>query len=382
MQDLMEWFASLPKRPQMGHDIDLEKQISKRSEANMKQDNKKGDVKVLGIDLAKTSYQLHGEADSGQTVVNKKFNRKNLTAFVARLPPCIIGLEACGGAHYWARVFKAFGHEVKIMAPQFVKPFVKSNKNDAIDAQAICEAVQRPSMRFVPEKSVEQQDIQSLHRIRSQLISRRTAQSNQIRGLLLEYGIVIPKGISYVRKQIPWVLEDGESGLSSLFREALGELYQELVHLDQRVTTLEKKLQRISDQNEDCQRLLTIPGIGLLSATALVSAIGNINAFKSGRELAAWMGLVPRQHSTGGKPTLLGISKRGDTYLRTLLIHGGRSVVRFAHKYKDRRNQWVSRMEKRRGKNITAVAVANKNARVVWALLSQQTDYRLQAIDS
>lgn len=348
----------------------------------MKQDNKKGDVKVLGIDLAKTSYQLHGEADSGQTVVNKKFNRKNLTAFVARLPPCIIGLEACGGAHYWARVFKAFGHEVKIMAPQFVKPFVKSNKNDAIDAQAICEAVQRPSMRFVPEKSVEQQDIQSLHRIRSQLISRRTAQSNQIRGLLLEYGVVIPTGISYVRKQIPWILEDGENGLSSLFREALSELYQELVHLDKRVTTLEKKLQRISDQNEDCQRLLTIPGIGLLSATALVAAIGDIKAFKSGRELAAWMGLVPRQHSTGGKPTLLGISKRGDSYLRTLLIHGGRSVVRFAHKYQDRRNQWVSQMEKRRGKNIAAVAVANKNARVVWALLSQQTDYRAQAIGS
>lgn len=346
----------------------------------MKQDSVKGEIKVLGIDLAKRSFQLHGVDENGQTVVKKKLERKKLMAFVARLPPCIIGLEACGGAHYWARVFKQFGHELKIMAPQFVKPFVKSNKNDAVDAEAICEAVQRPNMRFVPEKNIEQQDMQSLHRIRSQLVARRTAQSNQIRGLLMEYGIIVPKGIGYVRKRIPWILEDGENGLSELFRELLRELYEELVHLDERVAVLETKLQRIIDQNADCQRLLTIPGNGLLSATALVAAIGDIKAFKNGRELAAWLGLVPKQHSTGGNATLLGISKRGDSYLRTLMIHGARTVVRVAHKYEDQRNQWVSAIDQRRGKNISAVAVANKNARIAWALLSKKTTYQCQEI--
>jgi len=342
----------------------------------MKKDSKKGEIKVLGIDLAKQSFQLHGVDESARSVLRKKLDRKKMSEFIAQLPPCVIGVEACGGAHHWARVFKQFGHEVKIMAPQFVKPYVKSNKNDAVDAEAICEAVQRPTMRFVPEKSIEQQDIQSVHRIRSQLVARRTAQSNQIRGLLMEYGIIIPQGIGYVRKQLPWILEDGENGLSDLFRELLNELYEELVHLDERVAVLERKLQRLSEQNEDCQRLLTIPGIGLLSATAMVAAIGDISAFKNGRELAAWLGLVPKQHSTGGKTTLLGISKRGDSYLRTLLIHGGRSVVRFAHKYQDYRNRWIHVIEQRRGKNISAVAVANKNARIVWALLTHKTTYR------
>jgi len=220
-----------------------------------------------------------------------------------------------------------------MITPQLVKPYVKSNKNDAVDAEAICEAVQRPSMRFVPEKSIEQQDTQSIHRIRSQLVARRTAQANQMRGLLLEYGIIIPKGINYVRKEIPLILEAANNGLSDLFRELLMALYEELVHLDARVDVLEQKLLLQSQQNEDCQRLLTIPGVGLLTATALVAAIGDVAAFKNGRELAAWLGLVPKQHSTGGKPTLMGISKRGDTYLRTLLIHGGRTVVRVAGKY-------------------------------------------------
>lgn len=220
-----------------------------------------------------------------------------------------------------------------MMAPQFVKPYVKSNKNDAVDAEAICEAVQRPSMRFVPAKNSEQQDIQSVHRVRSQVVARRSAQANQIRGLLLEYGIVIPKGIGVVRKAIPGILEDAENGLSSRLRELLSELYDEMVHLDERVSALEQKLGVICAQSKACQRLLTIPGVGLLTATALIAAIGDINVFKGGRELAAWLGLVPRQHSTGGKTTLMGISKRGDSYLRTLLIHGGRTVVRVAHKY-------------------------------------------------
>jgi len=341
----------------------------------MNNHNAKGIIKVLGIDLAKQSFQLHGVDKTGGTVLKKKLSRNKLTAFIANLPPCLIGLEACGGAHYWVRVFKSLGHSVRMIAPQFVKPYVKSNKNDAVDAEAICEAVQRPNMRFVPAKSVTQQDIQCLHRIRSQLVARRTAQANQIRGLLLEYGVIIPKGISYVRKEIPLILEDAENSLTSLFRELLSELYDEMVHLDERVNSLEGKLEIICRQNEDCQRLLSIPGVGLLSATALIAAIGDISVFKNGRELAAWLGLVPRQHSTGGKPTLMGISKRGDCYLRTLLIHGGRTVVRVAHLYTDKRNLWINELDQRRGKNISAVAVANKNARIAWALLSKKQSY-------
>ena len=345
----------------------------------MKHSNPKGELSVLGIDLAKQSFQLHGVDANGQTVLNKKLSRSKLCAFVAQLPACTIGLEACGGANHWLRTFEELGHTVHMMAPQFVKPYVKSNKSDAADAEAICEAVQRPSMRFVPAKSIEQQDLQSLHRIRSQAVARRTAQTNQIRGLLMEYGLVIPQGISYVRKTIPRLLEDASNELSHLFRELLQGLYEELVHLDERIAALEIKLEGLCKNSEDCQRLLTIPGVGLLSATAMVAAIGDISAFNNGRELAAWLGLVPRQHSTGGKPTLLGISKRGDTYLRSLLIHGGRSVVRVADKHNDKRNQWIQQLDKRRGKNISAVAVANKNARIAWALLTHNTTYQKKA---
>lgn len=345
----------------------------------MKQCNVKNEIKVLGIDLSKQSFQLHGVDTAGNTVLKKTLSRSKLHAFIAKLPICLIGIEACGGAHYWVRAFSAYGHTVKMMAPQFVKPYVKSNKNDAVDAEAICEAVVRPTMRFVPSKSIEQQDMQSLHRIRSQLVSRRTAQSNQIRGLLLEYGITIQQGIAHISKQLPVILEDAENGLSTLFRSLLNELYDEFKHLDERINNLQQRLTGLSQQNTDCQRLLTIPGIGLLTATALVAAIGDIGAFKSGRELAAWLGLVPKQHSTGGKPTLLGISKRGDSYLRTLLIHGGRSVVHNAHRHQDKRSRWVGDIKQRRGQNISAVAVANKNARVVWALLSRQTNYEAKA---
>jgi len=342
----------------------------------MKYNNSKKPVAVLGIDLAKQSFQLHGVDANGETALTKKIKRNKLHEFIAQLPACIIGIEACGGSNYWQRVFERRGHVVHMIAPQFVKPFVKSNKNDAADAEAICEAVQRPSMRFVPAKSVEQQDIQSLHRIRSQAVARRTAQANQIRGLLMEYGVIIPKGISYVRRETPCILEDATNELTIIFRELLSELYDEIVHLDKRIKMLENKLNIVCKENKNCQRLLTIPGVGLLSATAMVAAIGDINVFKNGRELAAWLGLVPRQHSTGGKPTLLGISKRGDTYLRTLLIHGGRTVVRVAEKYQDKRNTWIKQLDTRRGKNITAVAVANKNARIAWALLSKQTTFQ------
>jgi len=346
----------------------------------MTYNNPKGVVAVLGIDLAKKSFQLHGVDGHGKVVLMKKLRRNKLRAFVAQLPICLIGVEACGGANYWKRTFERYGHSVKMMAPQFVKPYVKSNKNDVIDAEAICEAVQRPSMRFVPSKSIAQQDIQSIHRIRSQVVARRTAQANQIRGLLMEYGIIIPKGIANVRKEIPGILEEADNELTMLFRTLLNDLYEEMVHLEERIEKLENELKTVCRENSHCQRLLTIPGIGLLSATALVAAIGDISVFKNGRELAAWLGLVPRQQSTGGKPTLLGISKRGDTYLRTLLIHGGRSIVRVAEKYQDKRNQWVGKLEKRRGNNIAAVAVANKNVRIAWVLMSKQTNFQVSMI--
>lgn len=345
----------------------------------MSNHSKKGQVCTLGIDLSKMSFQLHGVDSKGHAVIRKKLSRKKLLPYIANLTQCVIAIEACGGAHYWCRQLTALGHSVRIIAPQFVKPYVKSNKNDAADAEAICEAAQRPSMRFVPTKSVEQQDIQSIHRIRSQTVARRTAQANQIRGLLMEYGVIIPKGISYIQKNIPLILEDAENGLTVLFRELLSTLYDEMVHLDERIQMLELKLETIAVNNQDCQRLLTIPGIGVLTATALIAAIGDVSVFKNGRELAAWLGLVPRQHSTGGTPTLLGISKRGDTYLRTLLIHGGRTVVRVADKHDDRRSLWVSELDKRRGKNISAVAVANKNARIAWAVLSKKESYKAAA---
>ncbi len=341
----------------------------------MKKSTTKTPVKILGIDLAKQSFQLHGVDESGIAVLKKKMSRKQLITFIAKFPSCLTGIEACGGAHYWKRLMEKYGHQVKMMAPQFVKPYVKSNKSDALDAEAICEAVQGPNMRFVSGKSIEQQDLQSLHRIRSQLVTRRTAQSNQIRGLLLEYGITIRQGIHHVRKQIPLVLEDAENELSTLFRELLLELYQELIHLDEKIESLELKLNALAQQSDACQRLISIPGIGVISATALIAAIGDVSVFKNGRELAAWLGLVPRQHSTGGKTTLLGISKRGDSYTRTLLIHGGRSVVRTAGRHNDKRSRWISELVERRGKNRAAVAVANKNARTVWALLSHDTQY-------
>ena len=345
----------------------------------MKKHSVENQVAVLGIDLAKQSFQLHGVDQNDQPVLKKKLSRKALVQFIAQLPICTIGIEACSGANHWIRVFESFGHTVKAMAPQFVKPYVKSNKNDAADAEAICEAVQRPNMRFVPAKSVQQQDLQSLHRIRSQAVARRTAQANQIRGLLTEYGVILPKGISHIRKSIPSILEDAENKLTVIFRALLSELYDEMVHLDKRIKALETQLEALCAQSKDCQRLMSIPGVGLLSATALVAAIGDINVFKSGRELAAWIGLVPKQHSTGGKPTLMGISKRGDTYLRTLLIHGGRTVVRVADRREDRRSQWITKLDARRGKNIAAVAVANKNARLAWALLTSQSFYEVKA---
>lgn len=336
-------------------------------------------VTTVGIDLAKNIFHVHGVDERAKVVFRKRLSRRRLAEFMANLPACRVGIEACAGAHYWARVFGSYGHDVRMMSPQFVKPYVKSNKNDRNDAEGICEAVQRPNMRFVTPKSVEQQDIQALHRIRTRLVSQRTALANQVRGLLGEYGIILPQGIGHVRNRLPEVLEDAENALTILARELFHELDRELRCLDKRIAEFEHTIQRVFKQSELCQRIAAVEGIGPITATALVAAVGDAREFRNGREMAAWLGLVPRQVSTGGRARLLGISKRGDRYLRTLLIHGARSVVRLAERKSDARSTWVAQVKARRGKNIAAVALANKNARVIWALLARGEDYRRAA---
>jgi transposase len=286
-------------------------------------------------------------------------------------------MEACGGANYWARQAQSHGHEVRLIAPQFVKPFVKSNKTDAADAAAISEAAQRPDMRFVSVKTIEQQDLQSLHRMRSLAVQQRTAHVNQIRGLLLEYGIVIPQGRAHVRKYLPDLIGSANNGLTPVFRELLSIMYDELVNLDERIETFGKRIEQAARNDIRAQWLMSIPGVGPLVATALISAIGDVHHFRNGRELAAWIGLAPRQHSTGGKPRLLGISKRGNVYLRTLLIHGARSAQRWAARTPNPTNQWVLRLEYRRCKNIAAVALAHKIVRIAYALLNKHEFYQV-----
>jgi transposase len=332
-------------------------------------------ITTVGIDLAKNVFQVHGVDHRGKAVVRKRLRRNQVLAFFAQCSPCLIGMEACGGAHYWARKLRAQGHTVKLMAPQFVKPYVKANKTDAADAEAICEAVSRPTMRFVPTKNAEQQAILSVHRARQGFVRARTAQANQIRGLLTEYGITLPQGISHVAKRLPEIIEDAENELPGLFRGLLQRLVAHLRELNHQVQELEQQIEVWHRTNEASQKLAKIPGIGPLTASALTASIGDAKSFKNGRELAAWLGLVPRQHSSGGKPLLLGISKRGDAYLRTLLIHGARSAVRVAKRKSTPADRWSTDMLDRRHMNVAAVARANKNARIVWALLAHRRDY-------
>ena len=332
-------------------------------------------ITTVGVDLAKTVFQVHGVDEQGEPVIRKRLNRNKVLQFFARLEPCLVGMEACAGAHYWAREVMVHGHTVKLMAPQFVKPYVKANKTDAADAEAICEAVARPNMRFVPIKSTDQQAVLSLHRARAGFVKARTAQANQIRGLLGEYGIVLPQGISHVARCIPDIVEDGERELPEMFRQLLLRLRTYLLELDIQVEELETHINAWHQDNEDSRRLAEIPGIGALTASALVASIGDAKSFKNGRQLAAWLGLVPRQHSSGGKTLLLGISKRGDTYLRALMVHGARSAVRVAARKRSSTDKWTTEMGTRRHTNVVAVARANKNARVVWALLAHQRTY-------
>jgi transposase len=332
-------------------------------------------ITTIGIDLAKIVFQIHGVDERGKVGVRKQLKRAEMSVYFANLEPCLIGMEACGSAHYWARKLEGYGHTVKLMAPQFVKPYVKTNKNDMADAEAICEAVSRPNMRFVAIKSVEQQAILSVHRARQGFVKARTAQGNQIRGLLAEFGIIIPQGIRSISKQIPEILENGENGLPGTMRNLIDRLTENLKEMDRQVKELEAKIQLWHRENAASCKLAEIPGLGPITASAIVATVGDAREFKNGRQLAAWLGLVPKQHSSGGKQTLLGISKRGDTYLRTLMIHGARAVIRFAEN-KAEPNVWLGKLMARRNKNIAAVALANKNARIVWALLANNRIFR------
>jgi transposase len=339
----------------------------------------KKELSVIGIDLAKSVFHVVGMDPRGQVVLRKRLSREAVMSFIVQLPPLLIGLEACGSAHYWARRFQEHGHEVKLIAPQFVRPYVKSNKNDTVDAEAICEAVTRPTMRFVPIKTVEQQDWQAVHRVRERLVTARTALVNEVRGLLAEYGIVLPKGITRFRAQVVECCERHTGQLSPLGQELFQRLYEEFVVLDERIGYYDKKITLLCNSHPSCQRLKAIPGFGALAATALVAAVGEASRFQSGRQMAAWVGVVPRQHSTGGKSRLLGISKRGDVYLRKLLIHGARAALRTSGNKTDRTSRWVQQLVTRRGHNRATVALANKHVRVAWALLCTRQPYQAQA---
>lgn len=331
-------------------------------------------VTTIGLDIAKNVFQVHGVDGHGKTVVRKQLRRDEVASYFARLPACLIGIEACGSAHHWARKLATLGHDVRLIAPQFVKPYVKSNKTDAADAQAICEAVSRPSMRFVPIKNVEQQALLSLHRVRQGFVKARTAQANQIRGLMAEFGLVVPQGISHVSERVPALIEDGSIDLPTPFRLLIDRLLEHLRALQLQVQQIEAQIKAWHRANEASLRLERIPGVGPLTASALVASVGNARNFENARQFAAWLGLVPRQHSTGGKPNLMGLSKRGDVYLRTLLIHGARAVIR--HAVTRNPEGWAAQLARRRHNNIAAVALANRNARTVWALLFHHRHYR------
>jgi transposase len=330
---------------------------------------------TIGIDLAKNVFQVHGADEKGKVVLKKQLKRAQMLPFFANLTTCRIGMEACGSAHYWARKLQSFGHTVQLIAPQYVKPFVKRNKNDAADAEAICEAMTRPNMPAVPIKNASQQAILSVHRARQGFVKARTAQANQIRGLLAEYGIVIPKGIGHITKRVPEILEDGENDLPGSFRLLIQRLVDHLKELGRQVGELEAQIQLWHKDNPASQKLAKIPGVGPMTASAMAASIGDARNFKNGRQLAAWLGIVPRQHSTGGKSTLQGISKRGDTYLRTLLIHGARAVIRVIER-KPNAAPWLKNLLARRHKNVAAVALANKNVRTIWALLAHDREYQ------
>jgi len=344
-------------------------------------DTKKGDTTMqvvrIGLDIAKSSFQLHGVDAHGKVVIRKHLSRGKVLPYFAQLPPCLVGLEACGGAHHWARELQKLGHAVHLMAAAMIQPYRTGQKNDANDAEAICEAVSRPRTRFVPVKSEAQQAVLTVPRARALLVTERTALANQLRGLLMEYGLVIAQGIQRLRRELPAVLT--KERLPELVREVVGELRERLLELDRRLTDYDHRIEQLAKQHEAAQRLMQVEGVGPMTATAVVATVGEGQAFHHGRQFAAWLGLVPKQHSTGGKTVLGRITKQGNVYLRTLLIHGARAVLQSSARRNDQKSRWVEAVRQRRGNNIAAVALAAKHARILWALLARGEEYQLAA---
>ncbi|MDB5737913.1 MAG: hypothetical protein JWO65_1581 [Sphingomonas bacterium] len=331
------------------------------------------DIKVIGIDIAKRYFQVHGIDAAGVVVLRRKLTRDRFLRLFTEIPSCIIGLEAGSGAHHWARELAKLGHDVRLMPPQFVKPYVKTNKNDAADAEACCEAVQRRGMRFVPTKTIEQQAAMALHRVRDHLISRRTATINALRGHLAEYGIVAQVQRTGLRQLFDLVLDDQNENLDPTLKPVLRMLVDEIISMDARISELDRRVKDAARESEACRRLVEIPGIGPLIATAVTAAVCDEERFSSGRHFAAWLGLTPKQHSSGGKERLLGISKRGDAYMRRQFVNGARSLVRIADGRSGGLWDWINALLQRKSFNVVTVAVANKLARIAWAIQARGT---------
>jgi transposase len=334
------------------------------------------DIGTIGIDLGKTVFHLVGVNARGEVVVRKKCSRTQLFRFTSNLRECLIGMEACGGSHFLGRALREQGHDVRLMPAQYVKPYVKTNKNDYIDAEAIAEAVTRPSMRFVPIKTDDQLDLQSLHRVRERWVVRRTAVINQMRGLLLERGITMRKGRQHLEACLPAILEGADNKLSGALRVLLTQLRWEMQYLGTQIEESDKLIARIAGELEACKRLVAIPGIGPLIATATIAAIGNGAAFTKGRGFAAWLGVVPGEHSTGGKQKLTGTSRRGNKYLRKLFVQGAHTVLLQRTKQASGLSVWLASLVSRKRPQVATVALANKMARMAWAVLFKAEDYR------
>jgi transposase len=332
----------------------------------------------VGIDLGKTTFHLVALGAAGKVLVRKKFTQRQLLTYTANLQTSLIGMEACSGAHFLGRALRKQGHDVRLIAAQFVKAFVKSNKNDFVDAEAIAEAVERKNMRFVPIKTDDQLDLQAIHRVRDRLISRRTAVINQLRAFLLERGLVFARTPAKLRVALPDILENADLDLTAQMQSLIDLLWKEWKSVEDQIEGLSLKLEQISDADPGCTRIRQIPGIGPIVATAIVAAIGNGAAFRKGRDFAAWLGVVPRQYSTGGKARLLGISKRGNVYLRKILIHGARAAVLRIKRDRAPIGAWLDALDARAPKNVVVVAMGNKLARIAWAVLSSGEDYRSQ----
>lgn len=333
-------------------------------------------VTTAGIDLAKNVFSVHGIDQNGKVMLRRSVGRADLLPMFAQMPPCLVGMEACSGAHHVARELKKLGHDARIMAARFVAPYRKSGKNDGNDAEAICEAVSRPTMRFVPIKSVEQQAVLCLHRIRKELSDQRTALINELRGLLCEFGIVLPQGRYAFRQRLPAVLADEDNGLPALARGLFLEVNARIREIDDQLLAYDRQLEALARTSAAAQQLMAMPGIGPITATALVASVADMKAFKNGRQFAAWLGLVPRQHSTGGKARLGRITKQGDVYLRTLLVHGTRTVLAHVGDKQDRLSRWCRALIERRGYRKAAVALAAKHARMIWAMRVKGEPYQ------